>query len=87
MKLKETEFTKATNEYVDGWMKVADQYIEDEIKPLTKFGVSPEEMFGPYERWTPGTMAMAKQVFGEAVEKLIAKKEIASMRQVESEVV
>jgi len=86
-KLKDTEFTRAVKEHLDTWMKVCEEYIKDEVAPLMRYGVTPEEMFGPYKTWSAGTVQMAQQVFGDEVAKFIGKNEIEAMHEAESEVV
>lgn len=89
--MKETTLTRATREIIDIKLRILDDFIEDNLEPLTTIG-NPEKLIGKkYEEWTPADLQLLSKVYGEGddtpLSKLIFKNEYDKVKKLESEVI
>ena len=85
--MKQTSLTQAATEVIELKLKIADEFIEEIIKPLGDIG-NPEKLLGkPYEEWSPAELQMLSQIYGTeddtALAKLIFDKSYKEVQELE----
>ena len=85
--MKGTELTEIIDEVIALKIDVANEFIEENIEPLTEFGNPEKLMKKPYEEWTPQDLMVLARIYGNdpdsPLSKLIFKKEYEKVRQME----
>jgi hypothetical protein len=84
--MRETNLTSAIDEVIELKLRAVDDYIKTIVKPLLDSVGSPEKLIGkPYEQWLQNDMQLMNNVYGKALEKFIAQKEIAHLNALEKQ--
>lgn len=80
---------KLTNEIMKEWLEIADEVIDEMVKPILDLG-NPEKVIGKkYDEWNEQDLqraAIAYQSQPEKLDSFIAKKEITKLYELEKKV-
>ena len=85
--MKETNLTNSIDDVIAVKLEAIDWYLKEYAKPLLDSVGSPEKLIGkPYEQWLQQDIQTMQGIYGNSLEKFIAKKEIDHLYALEKQV-